>query len=235
MSTYRKITKHGNPRWLVEYGILNGVRKTASFETESEAKAELSKHKKDRKALGDAWLNLEPRNRYEFLTVLAEIKKHNANISEVWEYYKNHCGRRSGVTVSEAIAEMMQQKESAGLRSLYLRELRYGLAQFEKAHGEDDIASIRDTTVLDWLDNRKGSQSTRATLQRRLSTLFSWAVRRRYVEGNPVLLLEKVSITKVAPQILSIDECRRLVAAAQKVDIGMDKYFALALFLGIRP
>lgn len=235
MATMREAKHHGKMMWCVEYGMVEGKRRRGFFATETEAKKELAKARKDRRELGNAWTNIEPARRYEVLNILREIKKHNTTLPEVWRYFKEHNGRRSGITIEDAVEMLLEQKKEAGVRPLYLRELGYGLAQFAKDYGERDIATIQDEDLRMWLSERKASASTKATLQRRLSALFSWAARKRFIETNPVARLEVMRVQQDDPEIFDNDQCRALVRCAYQMDTGIAKYFALALFLGIRP
>lgn len=143
--------------------------------------------------------------------------------------------RRSGVNVENDVAMLLAQKKESGVRPMYLRELGYGLGQFCIEYGDYDIATIEDEHLRSWLSTRKVAASTKETLQRRLSALFSWAVRRQYITSNPVERLESVRGEKDDPEIFSNDQCKALVDAARQLDPGMLVLLTLALFMGLRP
>jgi len=219
----------------VEYGLVQGVRKREYFDTRNAAEEALTNHRKDKRVLGDAWSNLDPRKRQDYLSILREIKEHNTTLEEVWGYFKEHGGRRSGITVSQAVGILVEHKKQAGARPLYLRELHYGLNQFAKEFGDWDLASVHDDDLRGWLDSLDRSPSTKKTLKQRLSSLFAWAVRNKYVDSNPVNGLETIREEKKEPEILTVNQCKALVEAARAMDTGILAYLALALFMGLRP
>jgi integrase len=234
MAKITKVLKHGNKRYQVDLGKVSGKRIRRFVHTKDEATAKLDQIKDERRQLGDAWMDMKVREKWEILETLRDIKKSGATLAEVWQFWKIHHTGGAGVTLSDAITQFLDLKREAGRRPLYLREAGYGLQRFAQGRDERDLASISINEVQGWLAQLEASQATKATLQSRLNSLFSWAVRQGYLDSNPIGRMEKVSVTKADPQILTNDQCTKLLAASSQ-DYGMLEYLALSLFCGIRP
>jgi integrase len=66
----------------------------------------------------------------------------------------------------------------------------------------------------------------------RLSTLFEFCRRRRWIQENPCAFVERVSIDRKAPPILTPEQARAALAAVPPV---ASAWFSLCLFAGVRP
>ena len=236
MTVVREVTKHGKRRFEVDLGRVSGKRLRRYVKSEKDAKKKAKALDDERKRLGDAWADLESRKKWTILEILRDIEKEGTTLLEVWESWKSiNIGGGAGITIEDSIAQFLELKAEAGRRALYLREAGYGLRLFAKGREGRDLASVTLGEVQKWLAGLEKSQATKQTLQSRLNSLFSWAVRQGYVAANPIGNMEKISVTKTDPQILTNDQCRRLVAACHTIDADMLCYLGLALFCGIRP
>lgn len=236
MAKIRQVINHGNKRWEVDLGRVSGKRKRKFYDNAHQAKRELAELEKERERLGEAWRVMDAREKWPILEILRDIDQAGTSLKEVWESWKSiHIGGGAGITITAAIDQFLDLKADAGRRPLYLREAGYGLRLFAKGREERDLASVSLGEVQKWLNGLEKSQATKQTLQSRLNSLFSWAVRQGYVSVNPIGNMEKISVTKADPQILTVEQCRKLVNCAIQNDTGLAKYFALSLFLGIRP
>jgi integrase len=236
MAAVREVTKHGKRRFEVDLGRVSGKRVRRYVGSEKDAKKKAKDLDVDRKKLGDAWRDLEARKKWTILEILRDIEKEGVTLLEVWESWKSiNLGGGAGITIEDSITQFLELKAEAGRRPLYLREAGYGLRLFAKGREGRDLASVTLGEVQKWLAGLEKSQATKQTLQSRLNSLFSWAVRQGYVAANPIGNMEKISVTKSDPQILTNDQCRKLIVCAMQTDKGLAKYFALSLFMGIRP
>jgi hypothetical protein len=87
----RKILKHGNERWEVDYGVDEyGNRRRPVFKTDDEAAADLDKWKKEVKRAGDYWAKLEPTKPSSFVATLREMDGRGVTVSEVWHEWQEN-------------------------------------------------------------------------------------------------------------------------------------------------
>lgn len=237
MAKVKTVIHHGNKRHMVDLGLVAGKRKRKFYQKAGEAKKELHDLVAERKELGEAWRMMTARQKWPILEILREIEESGTTLLDVWESWKaiNLKKGGGGISIKDSIDQFLDLKKEAGRRPLYLREAGYGLRLFSKGREDRDLASVQLGEVQNWLNGLEKSQATKQTLQSRLNSLFSWAVRQGYVSVNPIAMMEKISVTKADPEILEVEQCRRLVYAASQHDKGIAKYLALSLFLGVRP
>jgi len=133
--------------------------------------------------------------------------------------------------LSDAINELISAKRAANRRERYICSLSSYLRQFAKGRESVTLASITTADVENWMANYAGANS-RQTWLNRLSTLFSWAVRRGHIAVNPTVRIERVTVDRLPPRILSPAECDLLL---QIVPTLCRPYLILGLFAGIRP
>lgn len=93
------------------------------------------------------------------------------------------------------------------------------------------MAEVSPELIEAWLA-RYPAAYTRQTWLNRLSTLFACAARRGWVVANPCDRLERVSVDRRPPRVLSPAEARGLWAACPQV---VRPYLVLGLYAGLRP
>lgn len=96
------------------------------------------------------------------------------------------------LSIGRAIAELLAAKRQANRRERYTKSLSAYLLQFSRGREETPLASFTTADVESWL-NKFPSAWTRKTWFTRLSTLFSFAVRRGYLDKNPCDRIERVT------------------------------------------
>ena len=235
MAKIREVIKHGKTRFEADLGRVGGKRVRHYLKKEKQAQKAVDELEAERKALGDQWRGMPAREKTLILDILDEIRQKGTTLREVWDLWLGQNVGGTGITIEDSIGQFLDLKAEAGRRPLYLREAAYGLKQFAKGREKRDLASVHVGEVQKWLAGLEKSQATKQTLQSRLNSLFSWAVRQGYIGVNPIAKMEKITVTKSDPEILTNDQCRRLVAACHAIDADMLCYLALALFCGIRP
>lgn len=70
---------------------------------------------------------------------------------------------------------------------------------------------------------------------RMLRAVFNYAVKKRWLQENPVLRLDFATIRKEEVHVLTVEEATRLLGATTDLDPGLVPYHAITLFGGIRP
>lgn len=133
--------------------------------------------------------------------------------------------------ISKCIEAVLEAKRTANRTPRYLKSLGYYLRQFAAGREDKPLADFTVEDVESWLAKYPG-QYSRQTWLNRLSTLFSFAVRRGYVAANPCDRLDRVTIDQKPPAILTPAQSRELLAACPTV---MRPYLVLGMFAGIRP
>ena len=126
-------------------------------------------------------------------------------------------------------------KESANRRPSYIKELVRGLKVFARDIGDIEIHRVTTETIESWVSQRAKSPGARATRISRLSTLFEFSRRRRWITENPCEFLERVSIDHPMPRILTLGEASLLIEACRTQRPRAFAWMILCLFAGLRP
>lgn len=134
--------------------------------------------------------------------------------------------------IQDVLTEMESAKRNAGRANDYLKSLKQIVGQFAKGRERlaIDLFTVQDVEAF---LNSKKIQS-RSTLRSRLSTLFMYAVRRKYRTDNPCDQLEAVTHTAGAPEILTVKEVEKALKWLLIHPRSL-AWFALTAFAGLRP
>ena len=133
--------------------------------------------------------------------------------------------------VSEVAADLLKAKERAKKSDRYLYDLRKTCERFEKHFGNRNIATIEPQEIEDWLHATWTNATTIKSGHSRVSVLFGHAVRRGWIEANPMARVERVKPVLDEVEVLTAEQMHALLVAA---DPQVRAVFVLGGFLGIR-
>lgn len=140
------------------------------------------------------------------------------------------------VSLSDAVRFCVAAKRSANLRGNYVHDLERCLIRFCEFVGSAvALGSVSPKHVDLWVSRPGLAPGTRATRINRLSALFSFAMRRGFIDRNPVDRLERVRLERRPPMILSPADTARMLALTREHDADFLPYVILGVFTGIRP
>ena len=137
-------------------------------------------------------------------------------------------------TLHRAIEQLLSVKAAANLRDSYIRSLREYLFLFARGRWSVPIDKFTVSDIEDWFCSRNEAPSTKSSNLGRLSSLFSFAVRRGWIEKNPCDCVERIRLEKKPPRILSIPEVQKLLRVSRK-EKKFFPFVILGLFAGLRP
>ena len=129
-------------------------------------------------------------------------------------------------------------ENSPALRDATRRNLRYRVAMFASEVGNIPLASITPESIEAWLDTRKAGPVTKSNDARALKRFFSWCCerRQRFLTTNPCAVVRIELPERAAPEIYTMREVLRILAAARRFRNGRFlKGIVLTLFAGLRP
>ena len=139
------------------------------------------------------------------------------------------------ITVAELLAEHLEAMQRQGKRPPTIRDRRLYLSTFVDKYGDVPAPVVTIAQAGDWVFDAD-TPAKQASRRRALHALFSHAVRRGYVERNPVHTVEKPR--ELGPDritIFSPAEAEAILHAAEKMEPRLVPYIAIGLFAGARP
>lgn len=137
----------------------------------------------------------------------------------------------SSHSIGAVIKLLLAAKTLANCRPCYLKSLRQYLTRFAKGRESRALSEFTASDVETILAQQK-SASARQTWLNRISTLFSFAVRRGYIDSNPCDRIERIHVEQRPPKILTPEQAELLMKTASEV---CKPYLILGLYAGIRP
>lgn len=157
------------------------------------------------------------------------------------EYWLTH-GKQNAVAVSprldEAYLKFTEWLELAKFRDRTKGNLKTRVNVFCNSVANLRVCDVTPETIDGFLDARTVSAATKDNDRRAVSRFFSFCIdrKRRWATVNPCRAVTVDQDEASAPQVLTVDQCRNLLKAAQKFKGGrLLPYVAVCLFGGLRP
>jgi hypothetical protein len=218
----RKINKHGNERWEIDYGLDSmGERKRPVYLTEPAAKQALEDWRTELKTGGEFWAGMTPQARREAVSVLQEIKEAGRTPREIWEDWKRWRKENSQTCVEprpyeEAVATWEERKRSAGKDERYIQDGASLLRKFGVGRERQNIHEISHDDLELWVASQKGwkSASSKKTNTSIFSSLWEVAVSKGWCSQNICDRLEPITRPSPEVRIYPNDIVLLLMAAA---------------------
>ncbi len=184
-----------------------------------------------------ALANLTPKERAALAAAVASLRAAGGGADVLADavkvYAKTHLtGARKKVwrIVGEHLRIVRQRRRPATYA-----DRRRNLAPLVAEHGRKLAATFSPAQAEDWIF-AASTDSMRAARRRALHAVFEFAMRRGYVERNPVATVERV---EPPPRdevcILTAANAAELMGRAEKHAPALVPYLAIGLFAGLRP
>jgi len=142
---------------------------------------------------------------------------------------------QKGPPILKVISELEIAKQFANKRPEYIKGLVQYLKHFARGREQKSISEFDTATIESWFTSRTEALTTRASNIGRLSSIFSFAVRRKYIRENPCDFLERVTIERGDPPVLSTEQIEACFEFAIRQPPRFLLWFVLAGIVGIRP
>ena len=210
-----------------------GKRERKFFVLRKEAQSFAADLQVQKDNFGTRLLQMPEPLRQEALNCVERLKPLQATLSEAVTFYIQHRHHaQKSRTVSELVGTVLAAKTAAGRAKRYLNDLRLICGDFGRSQGGRMASEITPEDVERWVANDSHSPTTRNNRLRTLSSAFSFAVKRRWCETNPVDRVERATERKPVAGYLSPAQAKALLLAA---DIDLRACVAIQLFAGLRP
>jgi integrase len=194
----------------------NGKRKRLFFATKAEAEAELARIKAEDNGaiLLDASIRMMAREGTE------QLRPFGKTLRDAVAFYLAHLRSNpaKSITVAALVTEFLAEQSRLGRSLVHQNDQRQRLSRFLARFSDREVQSITPGEITAWLGLCGGSEPLSAqsvnNYRARVSSLFGYAVKRGYLEKNPVVAVGKVKVEDEPPEIFTPEELRRLLEAA---------------------
>jgi integrase len=158
------------------------------------------------------------------------------------DYWLRH-GRQNAVAESPRLDEAFANfctwlAGTAELRELSRANLRRRVNVFVNSTSNVRVCDVTPEAIEAFLAKRDVSGTAKDNDRRAVSRFFSWCIERprRWTASNPCREIRVSRGEKPAPEILSLEQCKGLLKAAENHKGGrLAPYVAASLFAGLRP
>ena len=225
-----------------------------NFKTMHEAEAYARQLREARNNNGLSALGLSPAQIEDAREALALIAAAGIRtLVEASQIAVKHSRPTGGdIALDDLRDKFLEAKERKGRRGRTLTELASRTLGFIESFKQDvptgehgqlrtSYPMAKDITpamVQEWFDGRgftTENAQTAKNVRRVLHGFFGFALKRGYVGANPVADVEIPEGRSQVPQILTLDQCRRLLETARTTFPDFIPFVALGIFCGLRP
>ena len=228
--TVGKWKGHRFYKWRASY-IEGGKRKKKGFKTKKEAEKWAGDHEAESLEHGTG-ATLTSVERSTVLETRADLDKCGLTLREAVQYaIGQHQRSGESITVSSAVAEIIDVKIKAGMSVFYVNDLTSRLNIFAEDFGNRMVNTVTHTEIEEWLHKRKQSPLSTNKYIQLLSMMFERAMKGGYLDSNPSKKVEKARVRESEIGILTPDELKRLL---EKADAEIVPVFAIGAFAGLR-
>jgi integrase len=238
---YPRVRRRKNPSgkisWLVDLSK-KVPRERLFFKTKEEAEIVAQQKRVEYQNFGTSLEEMPDSARAEAARLWKQLGELGVTLTEAVEYYFKHARPDAGERlVKEVIDEMLAKRRRDGHSAAYLQVQKSVLGTFSKAFGQRKIHTIISRDIEEWIHgNTDWKPRTRLNYQRDLSTLWNYAVRKKYAAVNPLEALDAPIIPNEPPGILTVKQAGALLETARRERKGdMLAAVAIGLFAGLRP
>lgn len=230
-----RVKKNDSWQWRVAF-MIEGKEQRKFFHNEQDAKAHARELESNLQKHGTEWMSISHTERLDCLGALEVSRKRGFSLMEAVKAYANHHTPADQIpTVEQAKEKCVERRIAMNLRPRSIRSLEQTLNVFCREFGEVRVDVARAPQIEIWINAQSKNPWTRKTKRTDVFTLFSFCVSMDWILKNPVSKIPAPLIDDSPPEILTVDQCEKLLAECQKSDPGMLSFFTLCLFCGVRP
>jgi integrase len=211
---------------------VNGRRKRIFFATLKEAKAELKRLDIQIKCEGEAGLNVS--NLVRVLASEAQylLEPYGANILDAAKFYAAHLASlHNDILIADLATEYLTAKRNAKVSAVYLISVRHRLGRFVDLFGHRTLRTLNVAEIEEWLHGLGLGAVSINNHRTCVGAFLTYAVRRGYLETNPVKAIDKVRTPDDPPEVFTPVELARILAAAPATLLPV---LVLGAFAGLR-
>jgi site-specific recombinase XerC len=225
----------GKKPWMLDLRYVGGKR--TCYRSKSEAEGVREEKLIELRNFGTSVAALTDADRAEFIAAKRRLAPLGVTITQAVDYYVSNFKPRKSQTLGVALDQMLSEKAQAKRRQRYVRQIGYDVRGFVADKLDEDCRTVTSQQVHDWLHGNGWEPKTIEGKFINLQTYFSFALSKGWLEENPCAAVARVSVDYKKPGILTVEQCEKLMRAAEShpTEKRLVPYLALALFAGVRP
>jgi integrase len=219
-------------KYVIEGVRVNGKRRRYFFPTKEKAEQELVRMKIKQRREGESALRLPDSLRVMALDCAEELAEFGKTIRDATDFYVHYLrDTERSISVSALIDEYLVGQLRLSRSKKHIEDLRQRLGRFKESFGYRPLRTVRTNEIDTWLHELKVSAQSVNNYRSRLAALFSYGLKREYVDRNPVVSIEKIKVVDKAPEIFTPEQIQTLL---DKAPVKLLSVLAVGAFAGLR-
>ena len=184
---------------------------------------------------GSAAFDVSPQQLTSAVANIKRLEAHSVDLNEAVAFFLKHALPEGGErTFASLRDEFMTSRKAINCKQTtlvnYVTYFRVVIAAF----GDAPLHEIRQAEIEKWLLDTGWSARTRLNYLRVLTTLFNFALSRRYCASNPASAIPRPMLDESPPGILTPEQAVSLLAKAVDISPLIVPAVAIGLFAGLR-
>ncbi len=230
---YPRTHRSGEISFVVDLGLVNGKRERHCFTSKLEAQTFAEAKRIERQNEGTAALALSSDTRQDAAKAAAILTPHGVSLLQAAEYYAQHViAYQNAPPVADITRKMIEDAEKNDRRDRTVSELKSRLSTFAGDFPDRRLSEIAVEEIEEWLDQEDWSPRTRINYLTKLSQLYNYALRHRWVDANIVDRIERPTAEDKEPGIFTVGQAESLLKNAGTFHLL--PYISIGLFAGLR-
>ncbi len=232
-NVYRRKHRGGHISFVVDLGLINGKRERHSFKTKEDAE-DFAEHKRVQlKNEGLAGLTLSQELRLDAAKAAALLSPYGVPLFDVARYYVKHVlAYKSAPPLADIVQRLIADAHKNDRRDRTIGELKSRLESFAEDFPDTRLIELTVEEIEDWLDQEEWSPRTRINYLTKISQLYNYALRHKWVDANLAERIERPTAEDKEPGIFTIPQAKSLLKHAPQH--GLLAYISIGLFAGLR-
>jgi integrase len=227
-----KVTNNPRYAFCVDGVQVNGKRRRQFFATEKEARRALKELDIQIRREGEAGLSVSNADRILTLKATALLEPYGKSVLDAARFYADHLATLArDVLIADLATEYLAAKRNAKVSAVYLISIRHRLGRFVNLFGHRTLRTVNAAEIEEWLHGLGLGAVSVNNHRTCVGAFLTYAVRRGYLEANPIKAIDKVKAPNDPPEIFTPVELARILGAAPA---GLLPALAIGAFAGLR-
>jgi integrase len=160
------------------------------------------------------------------------LQPYGKTLANAVTFYAKHLeASHRSMTVETMVAEFLALQERLNHSKVHQSDLRIRYAQFCLKFGRYPVGVISSEEIESWLRGLHVSPVSFNNYRARVGILFGYGVKHGYLDKNPCDAVKPVRVAGRPPEILTVDQLARLLAAATPESLPV---LCIGAFSGVR-
>jgi integrase len=139
---------------------------------------------------------------------------------------------RNAPPLADIVKRMVEDAERNDRRDRTIGEIRWRLETFAEDFPDRRLSEITVEEIEEWLDEEDWSARSRINYLTKISQLYNYALRHKWVDANVAERIERPTAEDKEPGIFTIAQAENLLRHAG--EHGLLPYISIGLFAGLR-